>query len=239
MSSLFFLKQKSLIFYQFPALLLFAFCSSLSASELSFPFFSNPNQKEGVVIDKVRLQTKADSLYFQAEKAFFYDKRTEALKLYRQALLFKGESSWLRGKMAEIYILEGLYSQAFLQYQALLKKDPENSSMRFYLTKLYKERGLYDEALNESWILLGQQPGNFEFGFEKALILKRQGFHKKAINQINQMFLTANQTEKIKLHLQKAHIYKLLKKTHLQRKALNKAIALNPVKEEFINLNYR
>ena len=141
MSSLFFLKQKSLIFYQFPALLLFAFCSSLSASELSFPFFSNPNQKEGVVIDKVRLQTKADSLYFQAEKAFFYDKRTEALKLYRQALLFKGESSWLRGKMAEIYILEGLYSQAFLQYQALLKKRSGKQQYALLFDKALQGKG--------------------------------------------------------------------------------------------------
>lgn len=235
MFPLFFLK-KSLIFCRFSALLLFFFTGSLFASDSSSLFFSDPGQKEGIIIDKTRLQAKADSLYFQAENALFYDKRADALKLYRKALLFQGESSWLRGKLAEIYILEGLYSQAFFQYRILLKKDPKNSDMRFYLTKLYKERELYDEALNECQVLLKQQPENFEFGFEKALILKKQGLHSKSIAQINKMLSTAGRTEKIQLYLQKAHIYKLLQKIPLQKKALNKAIALNPVKEKFINL---
>lgn len=236
MSSLFFLHKKSLSFCRVSALLLFTFSGSLFASDPASPFFLNPRQKDGIVIDKVRLQAKADSLYLQAENTLFYDKRAEALEFYRQALLFKGESSWLRGKLAEIYILEGLYSQAFLQYQILLKEDPKNSSMRFYLTKLYKERELYDEALNECQILLGEQPGNFEFGFEKALILKRQGLHSKAIAQINDMLLKASRAEKIQLHLQRAHIYKILQKIPFQKKALKEAIALNPVKEKFINL---
>lgn len=236
MSSLFLQQEKSLILWRLPALLLFVFSSALSASDATSPFFSNSSEKEGIVIDKTRLQAKADSLYLRAENALFYDKRKKALELYREALLFHGESSWLRGKLAEIYILEGLYSQAFLQYQTLLKNDPKNSNMRFYLTKLYKERGLYDEALNESRILLDKEPENFEFGFEKALILKNKGLHDKAIAQLSKMLLTANRTEKIQLHLQKARIYRFLEKVSLQKKALNEAIALNPVKEKFVNL---
>lgn len=225
-----------MIFYWFPAWLLVVFSGALSASDPASPFFLNPGQTEGIVIDRVRLQAKADSLYLQAENALFYENKTKALELYREALLFNGESSWLRGKMAEIYALEGLYSQAFLQYRTILKNDPKNSGMRFYLTKIYKERGLYDEALNEIQILLNEEPENFEFGFEKALILKRRGLHKKAIAQLKKMLWTASRTEKIRIHLQTARLYNLLQNTSLQRKSLNEAIDLNPVREKFVNL---
>ena len=186
------------------------------------------------VINRVWLQAQADHLYFQAERAIFRNQRLQALDFLKQALLFNRESAFLRNKLADLYALDGLYSQAFFQYQLILKKAPKNMDIQFQLAKIYREKGLYSEALLEYKALLKQSPGNFAIGFEKALTYRDEGLYNKALIQIERMIPQALWAEKIKLYLLKAHIYKILKKPQLQKQTLNKVIALNPVKETFV-----
>ena len=206
---------------------------NLIASEVSFKSAIGKTSRESV-INKTWLQTQADQLYFQAERAIFHNKKEQALDLLNQALLFNGQSAFLRGKLADLYVLEGLYSQAFFQYQSILKKDPTNTDMQFQLAKIYREGGLYREALLECKALLKQFPRNFAFGFEEVLIYRDAGFYKKALIQIEKMISLAFKEEKIKLYLLKSQVYKLLKKPRLQKQTLKKVVALNPVKETFI-----
>ena len=232
------------------ALFLSLYCGLLSASELPSVFFlkkktiplkTNHNallnpalSQDKVLIDETFLQTKTDSLYLQAERALFRQNRAKALNLLKQALLFQKEVSYLKEKLAGIYIIEGLHSQAFFQYLSILQKEPENQNIRFQLAKLYTQRNLYREALAEYTVLQNQKPGHFEFGFEKALVFSKAKLFDKALNQIHKISAQAKRTEQIRLHLLKAHIYKLLKKPELQKKALDLAISLKPVKEMFV-----
>ena len=167
------------------------------ASELSSRFFPTKqvtpfkNSKEisltpsdnasrnTVPIDKSFLQTQADSLYLQSERALLRQNRIKALALLKQALLFEKQASYLTEKRAEIYIQEGLLSQAVFQYLSILRREPDNQPVRLRLAKLYTERGLYREALKEYTLLQNQKPEDFLFGFEKALALsKAKSFNK-------------------------------------------------------------
>ena len=205
------------------------FCGNLFASD-----FSSKSLEKSTEISRVWLQKKSDILYLQAERAFFYDQKTQALDLLKQALFFKGESAFLRHKLAGLYVLEGLYSQAAVQYQVILKRNPENSDIRIRLAKLYRKKELYYKALDEHRILQEQHPGNFDFGFEKALTYREAGLYNEALQQIAKIAPLALKAEKISLNLLKAHIYKLLQNPRLQKKTLNKVIALNPVEERFV-----
>ena len=185
-------------------------------------------------INRIWLQKKSDNLYLQSERAFFYNKKTKALDLIKKALFFKGESPFLRHKLAGLYVLEGLSSQAAQQYQVILKGNPENSDIRIRLAKLYREKGLYNKALKEHKILQKQHPRNFDFEFEKALAYREAGLYNQALKQIEKIDSFALRGEKIKLNLLKAHVYKLLQNPQLQRKTLSKVIVLNPVEERFV-----
>ena len=85
-------------------------------------------------------------------------------------------------------------------------------------------------------LLLAQSPQDFTFGFEKALAYREAGFYPQALSQINKIFSLKGlgQKEKVWLYLLEAHLYRLLKKPLLQKKALLQAVALNPVKKSLV-----
>ena len=214
------------------AAFLCVFTGSLSASDLTRESFKKHSFEKNT-IDQIFLQEKADAFYLRAERAAFQNKRTKALELLKEALFYQGNSPHFRNKLAELYIQGGLYSQAFLQYQRVLKKNPENKEARFHLAQLLREKGLYKEALAAYTLLLAQNPEDFSFGFEKALTYRDAGLYPQALSQIKRVFSLKklDKQEKIRLYLLQALVYKHLKKPLFQKKALARAIALNPVEE--------
>ena len=218
-------------FYRFWLVFLCVFSEILPASD---SFDKNPHGEKAIT--RTWFQEQADTFYLLSERAVFQNKKATALEFLKEALFYKGESAYLRGKLAGFYTQEGLSSQAFFQYQAILKRDSKNQEARFRLAKLYKERGLYKEALAAYNLLLAQSPQDFTFGFEKALAYREAGLYPQALSQINKIFSLKGlgQKEKVWLYLLEAHLYKLLKKPLLQKKVLLQAVALNPVKKSLI-----
>ena len=185
------------------------------------------------VLDSSYLQMQADSFYLKGERAFSNEQWDEGIRFLKQALLYNPKSVHLRQKLAEHYTTAGLWAEATVQYEVLLKHNPLLHSIRRRLVEIYAFNDLTREALKHYKTLLKENPDNFSVLFQYALLLMKDRKWPQALKAIK----TANETateddQKVKILLAEISIYGQLNRPRLQKKRLAQASSLQPDQED-------
>ena len=185
------------------------------------------------VLDSSYLRIQADSLYLKGERAFSRKQGDKGIRFLKQAILYNPKSVHLRRKLAEYYTKSGLWAEASVQYEALLKQDPLLHSLRRRLIEIYAFNDLTQAALKHYKILLKKKPENFPVLFQYALLLmkdKKWPQALKALKKAGRKAVEANQ--KVEILLAEISVYGNLYLPEQQKKRLAEARFLQPDRED-------
>ena len=190
-------------------------------------------QQQDQVLDSSYLQVQADSFYLKGERAFSRGQGGKGVRFLKQAILYNPQSVHLRQKLAEYYTRAGLWAEATVQYENLLKQDPLLHSLRRRLIEIYAFNDLTREALKHCKILLKENQDSFPTLFQYALLLMRDRKWPqalKALQKAGKKTVEANQ--QVEILLAEISVYGNLNRPQQQKKRLAKAGFLQPDRED-------
>ena len=147
------------------------------------------------VIDRGWLQAQADILYLKGEAAFYDGNSPKALSRFKEAALFDPHSAFLQLRQAEVYIFEGVFSEAVKEYERILRRAPKHQTARRRLASIYADRGMFSEAFRHYERLTALAPENFLFQFSKALVLLRGKKPAKSLASFEEAERLASSTD--------------------------------------------
>ena len=211
-----------------------------STQEYDYPVFEKNkplkhNHSHSPVIDQNYFELQADSAYLKGEEAFFQGNNIEALKHFKQALLFAPHSIHLRVRTANIYEQERLSAEALSHYKALLQKPEKNKEIYHKLVDFYTLNGLHKKAFEHYQYFLKRDPDNFLLRLKQALLLINQEDWTSALKALS----TAEQKslsleEKVQAILSQAYVFAKLQNIPKSLKTMNKLAHFHIPEEELV-----
>ena len=167
-------------------------------------------------VDHLYMQSQAKWHYIKGERASAKSLHYQAIKSFKEALIYHPQSFNLNFRLTEEYLQSGLYLQAFKQCNALLKKNPSNINLRLQKGRIYERNQLYGKALTEYDRILKNTPYHIKTLYKKALLHIKRG----ELSSARPLLTILSQVEESNLH----KIYYLLaqidKKKGKPKKAL-------------------
>ena len=204
-------------------------------SEILKSASSIQKNSQSPIIDSHYFEYQADSSYLKGEEAFFADRRTEALKYFKKALLFAPHSFHLRKRIAQIYEQEGLFAEALSHYKAFSQTMGKNKAFHQKLTNIYTLRGLNNKAFEHLQHLLQQEPDHFLLRFKQALLLIHQKDWPEALKALKKAKTKAlSLEERVQVILSQSYVFACLQDFSQSLKTMGRLASLPIPHEELV-----
>ena len=192
-----------------------------------------PAAAKNQVLDSAYLQVQADSFYLKGERAFFKKRGDEGVRFLKRAILYAPRSVHLRQKLAEYYTESGLWAEAAVQYEALLKQNPHLHSLRRRLIEIYAFNDLTRDALKHHKVLLKGNRNSFPLRLRYALLLMKDRQWPQALQALQKAGKKAVEAnQQVEILLAEISVYGNLNRPQQQKKRLAEAGFLRPDRED-------